>query len=373
MEDPHFDIIVESSPTRCFSDAEYMEAGITVSDDLSSCDVLLGVKEPKIEQLQENKTYFVFSHTIKAQAYNRDLLLAFLKKNIRLIDYEVLTDAKGIRLIAFGRFAGLVGAHNALWTWCEKHGISGLPRLKDLDNFLDVLPYYKAIQWPNLKILLTGKGRVANGAAETLRLAGIDQVSIDQFLDHTFNKPVYCQIGPLDYAKKTNGEPFELSDYFNYPEQFTMDFSRFYYTADLLINGIFWDPRSPAFFTANEMSSPNFNLKVIADITCDIAPDSSIPSTLRPSTIEDPVYGYHPQSHEETQPFSQSSIDVMAIDNLPNEIPRDASLSFGEQFIEHILQELTRPNSMILERAEITSNGQLGAHFAYLEDFVKGK
>lgn len=367
------DFIIEPSPNRCFSDQEYSDQGLVITQDLSTCDVLLGVKEPILESILKDKTYFVFSHTIKAQPYNRELLKTFLQRNNRLIDYEVLTDEKGRRLIAFGFFAGLVGAHNALWTYVQRHKLGTLPRLNSLSSFNDVLPYYQKINWPAVKIVLTGQGRVASGSVKTLLEAGITQVSPNEFLSHNYNGPVFTQVGVQQYVQKIDGQPFIDQEFFDQPEFFKSSFLPYTHAADIMINGIYWDPKSPAFFSKDNMSQSDFNIEVIADITCDIAPESSIPSTLKPTTIDQPVFGYHPSTGDIIDPYLKESIDVMSIDNLPNEVPRDASESFGTQFSSNILPELLNSESSdILQRATIANKGQLGANFSYLEGYVNG-
>ncbi|MEM8528259.1 MAG: alanine dehydrogenase, partial [Bacteroidota bacterium] len=160
------DISVEPSENRVFKDEEYVKQEVTLSKDMENCEVLMGVKEVPIDNLIPNKTYFFFSHTIKEQVYNRELLQAILAKNIRLIDYEVLTDEKSRRLIAFGRFAGMVGAHNGLWTYGKRTGIFELKRMKDYKDYAEAKAFYKAVQFPPIKIVLTGTGRVGKGAAE---------------------------------------------------------------------------------------------------------------------------------------------------------------------------------------------------------------
>lgn len=363
-------IIVQPSPTRCFLDVSYQAAGITLSDDLSDCEILMGVKEVPIKQLVSDKTYFFFSHTIKKQAYNRNLLWAVLDKNIKLIDYEVLTNEKGQRLIAFGKFAGMVGAHNALWTYGQRTKAFELPRINTLHDYAAAVDFYRTLSLPAIKIVLTGTGRVANGAAMVLRDMGIESVQPRDFLEKNYDKAVFTQLDCEDYATRKDGTPFDLSDFFKNPHLYKSIFSPYAKMADIMINGIYWDNQAPAFFTKEEMAADYFNIQVIADVTCDIAPVSSIPSTLRASTIADPVFGYDPKTGAETVAFLPNVIDMMTIDNLPNELPRDASTAFGEQFIEHILPELLKEKSEVIERATVTENGILGKHFRYLEDFA---
>jgi len=368
----HVKIIVQPSDIRCYTDEEYRTAGIALSDDISGCDVLLGVKEVPIDQLLEDKTYFFFSHTIKEQSYNRKLLQAILKKNIRLIDWETLTNAEGQRLIAFGRFAGMVGAHNALYTYGKRAGIFELPRMKDCKDYAEAQNHYTHLILPPIKIVLTGNGRVANGAAEVLDDMGIRKVSAAEYLGQTFQEAVYVQLGIKDYVRHRDKLDFETTEFYNHPERFESAFGPYLEVSDIFINGIYWDNRAPAFFTLDQMRSSSFHISVIADVTCDIAPVSSVPSTIRPSTIAEPIYGYDPLSEQEADPFQPHVVDIMAIDNLPNELPRDASASFGEQFISSILPELIKgERSDVLARASISEKGELTQHFDYLRSFVE--
>jgi len=364
------EIVVQSSNNRCFEDEQYAEKGILLRNNLTDCDFLMGVKEVPIESLISNKTYFFFSHTIKKQVYNRKLLQAILEKNIRLIDYEVLTNEKGQRLIAFGKFAGMVGAHNGVMTYGMRTSEFSLKRMKDCYDYNEAKEIYKSLILPPLKIVLTGTGRVANGAAEVLRDMNITQVSPEDFLDNEFAHPVFTQLDCKDYAARKDGQPFNLQHFFQNPDLYESIFTPYIYGSDLMINGIYWDNAAPAFFSKEQMRDENFRIKVIADVTCDIAPISSIPSTLRASTIADPIFGYDPHTASETESFQKGMIDMMTIDNLPNELPRDASKAFGEQFLEHIFEELLKEKSEVIERATIAENGDLGKHFEYLRDYV---
>ncbi len=370
MQDFQVDIVVEASPLRCYKDEEYEHEDITVTDNLNDCDVLLGVKEVPVGQLIPSKTYFFFSHTIKKQPYNRKLLWAVLEKNIRLIDYEVLKDKNDNRLIAFGRFAGMVGAHNALWTYAQRTSAYSLPRMKDFHDYHEAKEFYKTLKIPAVKVVLTGTGRVATGAADVLRDMGIQQVSPADFLEKTYDHPVFTQLSCQNYVARKDGKPFVKEDFYGHPNRYKSIFAPYYQVADIMVNGIFWDKGAPAFFTVDEMARPDFNLKVIADVTCDIAPESSIPSTLRASTIAVPVFGFDPKSGKETAPHQLGCVDMMTIDNLPNEMPRDASESFGLQFLTHILPELIKEKSRVIEHGTIAENGQLTRYFKHLEDYA---
>lgn len=364
------DITVQPSPGRCYPDSEYRAMRIPMADDLADCAVLMGVKEVPIPMLIADKTYLFFSHTIKKQAYNRDLLRSILEKNITLIDYEVLTNEQGKRLIAFGKFAGMVGAHNGLFTYAQRTGAFELKQMKEYHDYADAKSHYDQLRLPPLKIVLTGTGRVGSGAALVLRDMGIREVSADDFLENTYDEAVFTQLRIHNYIRRPDGSTFENQEYYAHPDHFESAFAPFTRVADIMINGIYWDNRAPQFFTKEEMQSPDFRIQVIADVTCDIAPVSSIPSTLRASTIADPVFGYEPHAGVETAPYQEGCIDMMTIDNLPNELPRDASQAFGEQFIEHILPEFFKKESAILERATVARKGQLGPHFQYLAEYV---
>jgi alanine dehydrogenase len=368
------DIVVQPSDHRCFTNEEYEDQEIKMSEDLTDRDILLGVKEVPIENLIENKTYFFFSHTIKEQPYNRKLLQSVLKKHIRLIDYEVLTNDNGARVIAFGQFAGMVGAHNALWTYGKKTKQFDLPRMKDLKDYNEAKSHYDKSIFPPVKIVLTGTGRVASGAAMVLDDMGIKKVTPIDYVTHDFDFPVYTQLNSFFYAKRKDGKIFDaVQDFYEHPYDYESDFYHFLPMTDIMINGIFWDNQAPAFFNIEQMKSEDFNIKVISDVTCDIAPVSSIPSTLRATTIADPVFGFDPYTGKETTPYTENSIDMMTIDNLPNELPRDASIAFGEMFIDHVFEELNQEYSTILDRATIAIGGKLGPNFQYLHDYVSKK
>ncbi len=366
------DLQIADSPNRCYANAEYEKEGFKMTADITDCEVLMGVKEVPIEQLIPNKTYFFFSHTIKKQVYNRKLLQAIIDKNIRLIDYEVLTDANKKRLIAFGFFAGMVGAHNGVMTYGMRTGEFSLKRLKDCHDYAEAVELYKTVTLPAIKIVLTGTGRVGQGARKVLEDMGVAYVSPSNFLERSYKDAVFTVLKCKDYAAPKDGSDFVKKDFYANPQNYKSIFAPYANAADIMINGIYWDNAAPAFFTKEEMRSADFNIKTIADVTCDIAPVSSIPSTLFASTIADPIFGYDPKTEAETKPFDKGVIDMMTIDNLPNELPRDASESFGKQFIEHILPELLKENSDVLERATVAENGDLGKHFEYLRDYLNG-
>ncbi len=368
----NLDLVVQPSPTRCYKDEEFVQAGVTLQEDLTDRDILLGVKEVPIDQLISGKQYLFFSHTHKKQVYNRKLLKSFLDKNIHMVDYELLTNDKKQRLIAFGVFAGMVGAHNAIFTFGKRTGNVELKRLKDCHDYAEAISIYKKTKFPKVKIVLTGSGRVASGSVKVLQDMGIKKVIPFDFLTKSYDDAVFTQLDCQNYVAHKNGMPYMNKDFYTKPEEFVSKFQAYTKVADIMINGIFWDKRAPAFFTKEDMKSPNFSIKVIADVTCDIAPEASIPATLKASTIANPIFGYDPITEKEVDPHADHVVDMMTIDNLPNELPRDASESFGNQFSEFIIKELLMKDSAVIERASITRNGRLTEAFEYLREFVNG-
>jgi len=364
-------IKVQTSNGRCYTDEEYRAEGVEITDDVSDCEILMGVKEVPISRLVSDKTYFFFSHTIKKQAYNRDLLRAILQNNIRMIDYETLTDERGKRLIAFGRFAGIVGAHNGVLTYGRRTGDFTLKRMKDCHDYAEAKAIYKTLQILPFKTVVTGTGRVSGGAVEVLDAMNIRHVTPKEFLKNNYDEAVYTQLACADYARHKANKNFDNPDFYANPQDYESIFAPYTKIADLMINGIYWDNRAPQFFTKEDMKRSDFNISVIADVTCDIAPISSIPSTLHASTIADPIFGYDVEKEVVATPHQKGVVDMMTIDNLPNEMPRDASESFGEQFLKSVLEELINSEkSAVIQRATITSNGELTSHFQYLSDYV---
>lgn len=366
------EIVAEPSPVRCFKDEEYREAGIPMSENMDDCDILIGVKEVPVDRLIPHKTYLFFSHTIKKQQHNRALLRAVLEKNIRLIDFETITDERGDRLVAFGFFAGKVGAHNALWTYGRRTDLFSLPRMYQAHDYAEVKAAYSTLHLPPVRIVLTGGGRVAAGAIRNLHDIGIHQVSPHDFLNKDFDRPVFTQLFAQDYVQHHSGHRiFNKEHFYAHGEEYNSVFLPYARRADIMINGIYYDKKAPAFFTLEEMADPNFCMQVIADISCDLAPDGSIPCTLRASTIADPVYGFDPRTGQECAPFQPGSVDVMAIDNLPSELPRDASGFFGLQLIDNVLPELLHEqDSAVILRATIARDGRLMPRYEYLSDYV---
>lgn len=363
---------VESSDIRVFPDQQYKNAGFEVVNNVSDCDVMIGVKEVPIDALIPNKKYFFFSHTIKKQPYNRKLLKAILEKNIELYDHETIVNEKGFRLIGFGRYAGIVGAYNGFRAWGLKYDLWSLPKAGPLPNQAALISELNKIQLPNIKILLTGSGKVSNGSQEMLDAMNIKSVSAEDYLNKNYNEPVYCKIDVLDYNKRLDGtEVTDVFDFFYHPEKYESNFMRFAKVTDYYIAGHFYGDGAPYLYTRNDVKSPDFNIKVVADISCDV--DGPVATTLRASTIADPIYGYDPQTETEIDYKDDKAITVMAVDNLPCELPQDASEGFGEQFLEHVIPAFFNNDADgVLKRAKITENGKLAERFNYLQDYVDG-
>jgi alanine dehydrogenase len=366
----HAKVVCQPSAIRCFKAEEYSAAGIDVSEDLSSCDILMGIKEVPIDQLLPNKTYMFFSHTLKKQPFNRKLLQAVLQKNIRLIDYETLKDHQGNRLVAFGRYAGIVGAYNGLLAYGKRYQLFDLKRASDCFDINDLKIELRKVKLPPIKIALTGAGRVGKGAMESLDTVGIRKVLPADFLSQEFTESVYTQLSSADYHSRIEGGHFNREEFHQHPEKYQAHFIDFAKVTDLLLAGAFWNPKAPKLFEVTDMQKANFKIKVIADITCDI--NGSIPSTVKASTIVDPLYDFDPISQQTAPALSSPSfITVMAVDNLPCELPRSASEEFGRDLIDRILQPLlVEDPEGIISRATMAESGKLTPRFSYLQDYV---
>ena len=363
---------VERSDIRVFTDAQYEYLGIELTDDISDCDILFGVKEVPVENLIPNKTYFFFSHTIKKQPYNRKLLLAILEKNIDLYDYETIVDANNRRLIGFGRYAGIVGAYNSIRAFGIKFELFKLPKAETLSGKEALITHLKRLVLPPLKFVITGTGKVGNGAKEVLDAIKIKEVSVENYLTKNYTQPVYTQIDVLDYNKRKDGQVLDFTDFYQNPKEYVSDFERFTKVSDVYISGHFHSNEAPVILTREMLQSKDCKIKVVADVSCDV--NGPIACTLRSSTIAEPLYGYFPNENKEVDVFHPAAIVVMAVDNLPCELPKDASEGFGEMFLEHVIPAFfNEDKDGILERAKITEKGKLTPRFSYLQDYVDGK
>ena len=370
---PDVKIQVQRSPIRTFSDEEYAAEGIMLVDSIKECDIIIGVKEVNVSDLVPNKTFLFFSHTIKKQAYNQQLLRAVLDNKIRLIDYEVIKDKNNKRLIGFGRYAGIVGTYNGFLTWGLKHDSYKMNPANQCANRIEVEKELKKVSFPsNFKCILTGFGRVGHGAREIMDLLPIKEVTPDEILSMEFNEPVFAHLELEDYYASIDGRMFDKKEFYSNPEKYKSILSRFVSKVDMYIPCHFWSNKSPIILSQDDLNQPNRKLSVVADISCDIA--GPIACTLRPSKINDPIFGYDPLTGNEVNFKEMGAIAVMAVDNLPCELPKDASDDFGNELIKHVLPALLREDPYaIMERAsETNSSGELTEGFSYLQEYADG-
>ena len=366
---PQIKVSVESSPTRCFSDEAYREVGVDVVDDLVHCDVILNIKEVPSEALIAGKTYFFFSHTIKKQPYNRGMLQTVLKKHITLIDYEVLRYETGARVLGFGRYAGVVGTYNGLLVYGKKHGLYSLKPAHQSKNYADILTQLLRVELPNLRIAVTGGGRVSQGALDLLRALQIREVTPSQYVHIDYSEPIFVQLNSPDLYVHPTLTLWDTQHFYKHHGEYKSQFKGYAERTDLLVNGIYWTEDLPRLFETGDTRDPDkFAPTVIADISCDV--EGSVPITYKATSIAEPVIGWSRRRQSPCEPFAEDSVDVMSVGNLPNELPKDASEEFGEMLLQHVIPELMLGNSRLIEEATIAKGGNLTAHFSYLSDFV---
>ena len=362
-------VMVQQSSSRCYSDKEYQLAGVTVQEDISDCDVLLGIKEVPVDMLIPGKTYLFFSHTKKLQYYNQKLIQAIAAKKITLIDYECLEHEDGTRIIGFGFFAGIVGAHNGMMAYGNRTGLFKLQRVGTVNSFQKLIHTYFGLKVPVIKIAVTGSGRVAHGVLEIMNLLGIHEVEADEYLEKKFSYPVYVHLKGADlYMHKQTGK-YSRDNFHEHPENYGCKFINYVGETAILLNGIYWNKNIPRLFELEDMAKANFKITTIADITDDV--HGSVPCNLGDTTIENPIYGVDRNSFERTAPYLPNSIDVMAVGNLPNELPRDASRYFGEQLIKFVLDDVRMGGSETINKATIIKNGLVNEPFSYMKDYVE--
>jgi saccharopine dehydrogenase (NAD+, L-lysine forming) len=368
QQHPNIEIIAESSNNRCYTNAEYAKAGIEIVTDLGNCDIILGIKEVPYQKLIANKTYLFFSHTIKAQEHNKKLLQTIIEKNITLIDYECLKHEDGQRILGFGFFAGIVGGHNGMLCYGQRTNTYQLPKVHLQKDFRTLIHSYFGVKLPNVKIAVTGSGRVAHGILEVMNLMGILEVEPEDYLTRQYTYPVYTQLKGADLYTHKETRNYSRLDFHENPQLYKSKFLPYAFETDILMNGVYWDKDVPRLFEKEDVTHPKFKIVTIADITDD--ENGSVPINLGDQTIENPVYGVDKNTKEKTNPYAVNSIDVMAVGNLPNELPRDASRYFGEQLIKYILDDLLTNGSLIIELATIAKNGQLTNEYNYLQSWV---
>lgn len=368
---PEVKVYVQSSETRCYSNAEYERAGIEITNDLKHCDILLGIKEVLPQDLIENKTYLFFSHTRKKQPYNQTMFQTIIEKKITLIDYECMEHEDGQRIIGFGFFAGIVGAHNGMMVYGKRTGAFHLDRVYKQKDFKELIHSYFGVKLPNIKIAVTGSGRVAHGILEVMNLMEVIEVEKEQYLSREFSYPVYVQLKGSDlYRHKISGT-YSREHFHEHAEEYECLFEKYIPHTHILMNGVYWDVHVPRLFQIKQVSEPDFKIQVIADITDDT--NGSVPINLGDQSIDNPVYGVDRYTFQKTPPYQPNSVDVMAVGNLPNELPRDASKFFGEQLIKYILPDLFGKGSRVINDATIVKNGNLTEKFEYLNEYAEGR
>jgi saccharopine dehydrogenase (NAD+, L-lysine forming) len=361
-------IIVQPSINRCFSDKEYQMAGVPLMDDLSECNVLLGIKEVPKEMLLPNKTYLFFSHTKKMQPYNQALFKKIIEQKITLIDYECLEHEDGTRIIGFGFFAGIVGAHNGIMAYGNRTEEYNLKRVGASKDFRQLIHTYFGLKLPNIKIAVTGSGRVAHGVLEIMNLMGIHEVEPEDYLDREYKYPVYVHLKGADLYAHKQTKKYNRTDFHNNSEEYDCIFKNYLSHTDILMNGVYWEKNIPRLFELDDINQPYFNIKTIADITDDA--NGSIPCNVGDGTIENPVYGIDKTTLQKTEPYLSNSIDIMAVGNLPNELPRDASRYFGEQLIKFVLDDIRKGGSVTLDKATLVKAGNLTEEFSYMKEYA---
>jgi alanine dehydrogenase len=361
-------LVAQHSPTRCYADVEYERAGVEVKEDMSDCNLLMGIKEVPVDMLLDGKRYMFFSHTKKLQPANQQLFKAILDKKITLIDYECLEHDDGTRIIGFGFFAGIVGAHNGMMAYGNRTGNYKLQRVSSVNSFQKLIHTYFGLKLPNIKIAVTGTGRVAHGVLEIMNLLGIHEVEPDEYLETEFAYPVYVHLkGANLYAHKETGK-YNRNDFHTNPQHYNSRFTEYISNTDILINGIYWEKNIPRLFEMDALKKTDFRIKTIADITDDL--NGSVPCNLGDSSIDDPVYGVDKISFKKTAPYLPNSVDIMAVGNLPNELARDASRYFGEQLIKHVLDDIRLGGSKRINHATMVEAGKLNEPYLYMSSYA---
>lgn len=365
-ENKNIAVVVEPSSGRCFSDKEYEKQGIEVSNDLSECDVLFGIKEIPISMLLPGKTYFFFSHTKKLQPYNQELFRTLIKKRITLIDYENLEHEDGTRLIGFGFFAGIVGAHNGMLAFGNRTRKFHLERIYQNYDFQELVGTYFGLKLPNIRIVVTGSGRVAHGILEIMNLMGMHQVEPDEYLNEEFSYPVYVNLKGDQLYKNISTGNYDRDEFHKHPELYKSLFRQYLKSTDILLNGVYWTRDMPPLFEIADMDEHDFRLQTISDITDDM--HGSVPCNLGDVTMEEMVYGVDKKTATRTAPYLPGSVDLLAVGNLPNELPKDASRYFGEQLIKYVVDDL-ESGSEVLDKATMVKAGEITPRFEYMKKY----
>ena len=371
---PNINFIIQPSNSRCFSDEEYELCGAKINENLNECSIIFGVKEIDPNILINNRTYLFFSHTFKInkqqkniEKHKKDLLLSILNKKITLIDYENIRGKNGTRCLGFGRFAGIVGCYNTLNLLLKVLGKQSLASAYKINDYERLVLNLKNLYFPKTKILVTGDGRVAKGVIELLNLTNIKAVSKKDFLEKKFDQPIFCNLETKDYVTNNSSTNFNLKDFIDNPQDYSSSALQYLKETDILISAHYWDPSSPKIFE-NEDLKVLQNLKIVGDITCDI--NGSVPTTIRSTTIEEPNYWIERYTLKEIDE-NNDGIAVMAVDNLPSELPRDSSTEFSEGIIKEVLPFLLKEDDGRILNGTITTDGSFLEKYNYLNDYIR--
>lgn len=402
-----YEVHVQSSSKRVFTDEEYRKAGAIVNNDISDADIIFGVKEIPLEELMKGKTYIFFSHVIKGQSYNMPMLKRLMELDCNLIDYEKVTDEFNKRIIFFGKYAGYAGTINTLWSAGQRYLRMGIStpfvKIKQSHNYPSLAEAKKAINEVGLEIMknglpkeihpfiigVTGYGNVGMGVQEILNLLPSKEISPDEIKNIASNKDLPNNIiykvvfKEQDMVKNIDAnKPFDLQHYYKNPQEYSSVFNQYIEHLNVLIHASYWDNRYPRVISKNEIanlySKPNPKLVVIGDISCD--PDGGIEFTHKGTEISDPVFVYNPSTEKATMGFDGDGIVVMSVDILPSELPRDSSFGFSEAlrpFVESIAEcdfneDYDNLNlAPAIKRALILKNGKLTKPFEYIEKYIR--
>ena len=371
---PNINFIIQPSNSRCFSDEEYELCGAKINENLNECSIIFGVKEIDPNILINNRTYLFFSHTFKInkqqkniEKHKKDLLLSILNKKITLIDYENIRGKNGTRCLGFGRFAGIVGCYNTLNLLLRVIGKQSLASAYKIDDYERLVLNLKNLYFPKTKILVTGDGRVAKGVIELLNLTNIKAVSKKDFLEKKFDQPIFCNLETKDYVTNNSSTNFNLEHFIDNPQDYSSSALQYIKETNILISAHYWDPSSPKIFE-NEDLKVLQNLKIVGDITCDI--NGSVPTTIRSTTIEEPNYWIERYTLKEIDE-NNDGIAVMAVDNLPSELPRDSSTEFSEGIINEVLPFLLKEDDGRILNGTITTDGSFLEKYNYLNDYIR--
>ncbi len=404
VKDYNINVLVQPSPIRVFKDKEYENAGAKISEDLSGASVIFAVKEIPLELFLKNKTYAFFSHTIKGQDYNMPMLREMMKLDCNLIDYEKIVDIRGRRLVFFGRFAGLAGMVDTLWALGERVRWQGfktpffkIHKTVDYDGLNDVKKHIVSIgkkieknglpeELTPLIIGFAGYGNVSNGAQEILDLLPVREIrpaQIESVLHNPSNKCIYKVVFKEEdmVTPVSSKKDFDLQDYYKHPENYTSIFENYLPFLTVLMNAIYWDERYPRLITKKylkeKIAEEDFKLKVIGDISVDVA--GAVEFTLKTTTPANPVFVYNPLNDDFEDGFTSEGIVVMAVDNLPCELPRESSKAFSEtlkDFIPSIAKadyavsydKIDLPSE--IKNALILHKGKLTPNYKYINKFL---